>query len=359
MIRSIPYQPLLLSVLLSGAVFPLPRVQASTSASEPLENLGMEPPRRDEPVTVTASLFILDITRINEIDNVYTVEVDIEESWDDPRLGFPVAGTDLEERIYVGLEAERQAERMWSANLGATNVVGMPSVRKRELRIRSDGRVAHRARINGSLKTPLDFQAFPFDRQELVIEIESFTWDAETVRLASNPTLTRVNSTLEMPEWTVGEVKSLVSEGTTERQTPVSRLTVTIDVRRRAGFYLWKVMLPIITIVFISWVVFWMGEESLARRAGVSATAILTVIAYQFIVSASLPRVAYLTVMDRLILFSFVTIALTMLVNLAVSLQAVRERGVGPRIDFLCRFLFPAIYLLGLAVMAGRNVLGS
>jgi len=114
-------------------------------------------------------------------------------------------------------------------------------------------------------------------------------------------------------------------------------------------------MLPILTLVVISWVVFWMSQETLARRAGVSSTTLLTVIAYQFIVSASLPRVAYLTIMDRLILFSFITIALTMVVNLVVNLSVTQSRGLGPRIDLICRYVFPTVYALGLMGMAIRS----
>ena len=58
---------------------------------------------------------------------------------------------------------------------------------------------------------------------------------------------------------------------------PFSQLVVRLDIVRKRTFYIWKVFAPLIGIVALSWVVFWMSEDALGRRAGVSATAMLTI----------------------------------------------------------------------------------
>ena len=158
-----------------------------------------------------------------------------------------------------------------------------------------------------------------------------------------------------MAEWEAEAIRTRVTEVLGDRAVPFSRLTVEIDVARKSSFYLWKVMLPILTIVAISWVVFWMTGEMLGRRASVSATAILTVIAYQFVTTSTLPKVSYLTVADKVMLLSIVMIAATMLESLVVDgwTHSNPERKL--RVDRTCRVVFPAVYLVGLLLLTIRN----
>jgi hypothetical protein len=94
-----------------------------------------------------------------------------------------------------------------------------------------------------------------------------------------------------------------------------------------------------------------MNREMLGRRAGVSVTGILTVIAYQFVVSEAIPRVSYLTVLDKVLLLSTLTIAATLLESLIV--EAVQSRdGEAIRIDKACRWAFPVVYFSILVFVA-------
>lgn len=148
----------------------------------------------------------------------------------------------------------------------------------------------------------------------------------------------------QLTEWTVVDVKSTVSEIERPRDpVPYSRLTYNITIDRKTGFYIWKIFLPLIVIVAISWVVFWMNREMLGRRAGVSVTGILTVIAYQFVVSETIPRVSYLTVLDEVLLLSTLTIAATLLVSLIVEAVQSRDKDA-TQIDKVCRWAFPLAY---------------
>ena len=114
---------------------------------------------------------------------------------------------------------------------------------------------------------------------------------------------------------------------------------------------MWKVLVPLFSIVIMSWVVFWMSEERLARRASVSATGILTIIAFQFIIAESLPKVAYMTTMDRILLLSFITTAATMLINVIVASPRLQANGVASKIDRVCMRVFPAAFVVGLMVV--------
>jgi hypothetical protein len=152
-----------------------------------------------------------------------------------------------------------------------------------------------------------------------------------------------------MPEWDVlGTETQIVTRTRTQEGRQFSRLEFTVNVQRRIGYYLWKVVLPVLIITAISWVVFWMNSDTLGRRAGISSTGMLTVIAYQFIIAGSLPRFPYLTILDKIALLALVLIPLTMAVNL-ITVRMTKEAR--HKFDRACRILFPAAVVIGLGTI--------
>ena len=79
-----------------------------------------------------------------------------------------------------------------------------------------------------------------------------------------------------------------------------------IDVKRRSSFYIWKVFLPLMLMVFLSWAVFWIEASDLSNQIQVAVTTILTVIAFAFAISATMPRLPYLTYIDAFFLECYI-----------------------------------------------------
>ena len=51
---------------------------------------------------------------------------------------------------------------------------------------------------------------------------------------------------------------------------------------RNVQHYIWKVILPLILIVAMSWTVFWIAATEVGPQLGVATTSMLTLIAYRF-----------------------------------------------------------------------------
>ena len=134
--------------------------------------------------------------------------------------------------------------------------------------------------------------------------------------------------------------------------TPVSRYTLEIEIARKSGFYLWKVFLPLVVIVALSWSVFWMTGERFSARSRISATGVLTIVAYQFVFAENLPRVGYLTLLDQVMIGSFGLLAVTVLESLLVDRANRDDPAKAIRIDHTSRWLFPAVYAAMLAAIA-------
>ena len=212
-----------------------------------------------------------------------------------------------------------------------------------------DGTIVNRARLEAVIRAPLDFREFPFDGQNLPIEVESYAFDAGEVQLVVNREFSGFDHHFEMPEWVVKGVDAqIVEHHRPQERRDFSRMEYMVNVERQNGYYLWKVLLPVVLIVAISWVVFWMSSDQLGRRAGISSTGMLTVIAYQFIIAGSLPRFPYLTVLDKIVLLALVLIALTMFENL-IGAQMEHESRL--RVDRFCRVVFPLVMFSALGIL--------
>ena len=131
------------------------------------------------------------------------------------------------------------------------------------------------------------------------------------------------------------------SEECNSDRTP-SVLTVTVWVSRLHNYYVYNIMVPmtVITCIGVSTVTVPICQVS--RRLSVNLTLLLTSVAYKFIVSQDLPNVAYLTFLDKYVLFCLGTLVLYILENVIVSIFAMRvckREGRDGTVDALDIFL--------------------
>ena len=158
---------------------------------------------------------------------------------------------------------------------------------------------------------------------------------------------------MNLPEWEIGDLQTEIEKTQEVRsKVPFDKFLMQIKLVRKPGFYLWKVIIPLIILVIISWSVFWMSEESLADRISFSLTGILTVVAYQFLISENLPNISYLTLMDAILSLSFLAIALTVAENIIVNWFKMENlKFLANKVDRVCRVAFPTIYVFSLFII--------
>jgi len=298
----------------------------------------------EEPIPVELGVFVVDVTSLNEQNSTFQIEADIISRWTDPARAFiPAEGEPTQFTLVAG-PAEEELRRLWWPAMQPINLAASPDFGELRMTVFQDGTVNVRARMRMLLRAPLDFHEFPFDTQVLPMRVESMMWPTTQMVLRSAEEFTGFDDSFEMPEWTLVDLTTEAGQVLRKQEgLTYDRLSFNISIERKAGFYVWKIMLPMAIIVMLSWVVFWMSTEQLGRRAGISSTGMLTIIAYQFIVAGSLPRFPYFTLMDRLMLIALLAIAATMLVNLVGSRLDEDRRH---KLDRSCRFVFPVVFLV-------------
>jgi hypothetical protein len=122
-----------------------------------------------------------------------------------------------------------------------------------------------------------------------------------------------------------------------------SQIVVTLDMERRPAHMLQIVVLPLTLLVILTFAVFWMDRESLGDRMDISFIGILTVVAYQIIVSDSMPGIAYFTLMSGFLYSTYLVLGIGVIVNLVVAkLDRSGRSRTGDRVDRICRWAVPA-----------------
>lgn len=83
-------------------------------------------------------------------------------------------------------------------------------------------------------------------------------------------------------------------------------LSVTCRAARRPGYFYWNVFLVMFFISALSFATFAVSPELPQNRLQLSFTLLLTSVAFKFVINQSLPKISYLTYMDKYVLLSLV-----------------------------------------------------
>jgi len=315
-------------------------------------------PNPDGPTRVGLAFFVKELREIDAVRDDYAFRGYVRSTWCDPRLAFDPAEAGAEERVLFGNAAERELHDIWSPSGFPVDRVGRMDISDRALSVRYDGTVESNLNISLRVAADFDLRRFPFDEQRLELAVESFLWPEDDLLFVAEPEATDFAHDFSIPEWRIERVGQRIESSRALRDaTPFSRFVLEIDVAREWGFYLWKIMLPLVIIVSLSWSIFWMTEERVAGRSRITATGVLTIVAYQFVVAEDLPRIAYLTLLDKVMILSFLLLAVTVVQSLIVSRYQDDDVPRAERIDRISRVLFPGVYLVLLVaviVASGR-----
>ncbi len=162
------------------------------------------------------------------------------------------------------------------------------------------------------LKNKFNLRAFPFDRQKMSLELADGRYNLDTRNIfISEKSFVFLNKFIkqdETPGWDVigYEFNPYQYKSPYHLENDFSDgLRLDFIVEREHGYYVYKVILPIILILIICWSSVWIDPKEIESRLTITIVCLLSLIAYNFVVDEELPKLAYLTVMDWIILVSY------------------------------------------------------
>lgn len=321
-------QPRLTILLFCLALLCAVQAAAAESELQPIEQGG----------AVYVSAAVLDVDAINSVEQSFTINLYVQFRWFDPRLAHDGPGSRREK--LADIQAPRflllNRQRTWSTLLDVADI--SPS-----------GEVLYRMRVWGDFSQPLRLQHFPFDSHSFQIPVIALATDFESdfVPVVVDPEYPpRIAESFSVADWQIDGWRVETSSEELGYDVAGQQLIFTFDAARIYTHYLVKFVVPLILIVMMSWVVFWIDPLESGSQLSVSVTVVLTLIAYHIALTNKLPDIPYLTAMD-LFLFCSTLLVFASLIEVVITSRYANSNRVelARRIDLVCRATFPALYL--------------
>lgn len=302
-----------------------------------------ERPLADGPATeVRVGWGVIDVLDIDDIGQQIDGDFLLSLSWRDPRL--------------EGLAGCRfQRSRVWIPEVTLFNSFSLTAQRTNlldQVAVGPGGQLTYQQRYRGSISTYHPLQDFPFDTQTFVFRVGSVEIPPDQMLLVPMPERTFLGRRLNIEGWRITELFTAAAiEVIPVLNEERSVLTARLGAERLATYYVFKIVLPMLFIVVMSWAVFWVPAHRYEFQIGLGATSMLTLIAFQLSMSSYLPRLGYITIADRLIVWATVLVFLAIFnaVATGVLINAGRE-ATAARLDRTCRWLFPLLLAVGWSI---------
>jgi hypothetical protein len=301
-----------------------------------------------QSVEVAVALYVTDFVAIDETKETFEVSGYLTARWKDPRLALPIGATDQKKRVY-------RLDEIWAPSIESANTISHKSMQY-WLTSDKDGVVTYVERFDSIVSNNFDFRRFPFDTQLLRLEFHTFFTSDEDVRFAPQPLpstgISRDRDT-ELSGWTSEEVKYTVDKASGGLNLPSTNEAVfQISMKRRSGFYIWKILVPLVMLALIPGVVFWIDVEMFDWLLKIPMTMMLSMVAFEFTIARDLPRIGYISFLDAVFLASFTLCFLCIFEILVVFLlQKHGNRGLAVKLHGLGRWVYPLTYLMVIALI--------
>ncbi len=303
-----------------------------------------------QPTKVYFFIFVLDIDEIDGAAQGFTANFFVMVRWLDSRLADPSS---------AGIR-KVPIDEIWNPGILVANQQGIIRTSLPEVaEVTPGGMVTYRQRYVGPLSQPLDLSKFPLDQHIFTIQMIAVGHEPDDLEFLPD-TISRgrapihgggISDELSLPDWEI-----LTSAALSHSYEPIPAIYVDgfafqFTAKRNFPYYLFQVIVPLAVVVGMSWAAFWIDPSQTGAQIGVATSAILSLIAFKFVLSGLLPKLPYMTRMDYFMLGSTLLVFFAMGEVVTTSMLSHKGRVVlARRFDNVSRVVFPLTFLTILLV---------
>jgi hypothetical protein len=212
------------------------------------------------------------------------------------------------------------------------------------------------ARITATITENWNLTNFPFDHHRTQLRIEDSALTALDLTFVADKTNSRLGDEIEMAGWKAGNFDSTVQSRLyktnygdtslpTDAQSEYSRYVISWDIDRVGWGAAIKLLSTVILATGVAFVSFMVKPSDLDARFGMGVGSLFAVAASAFVVSASVPDSASLTVADSMHMVALGFIFLTLLISsLCLRLEVRGNEELAFRIDHWCLAVLPVLF---------------
>jgi len=193
-------------------------------------------------------------------------------------------------------------------------------------------------------KNDFNFRTFPFDKQKLKVFVYQDRYPLGEYQAS-------------VSDWTKRELISFQNQNDITGYNVVGNridyklfkgpnskyfydgVQLTVDIERKSGYYIFKVILPIILILIVCWSSIWIDPREIESRLTITIVCLLSLIAYNFVIDSEMPKLEYLTVMDHIILVSYAYATIPNFLSIVSfnMLKDKRKKHLADKLEFMER----------------------
>jgi len=283
---------------------------------------------------VEVKVFLLDVDGIDSVAQSFVANLTLVLRWHDPGLAHE--GQD---------SISKNLNEIWHPQVQILNQQRLVNTFPQSVEIHPDGEAVYRQRVWGSFSQPLELRRFPFDTQRLEIKLGYIGFGSQMVRLEPSPN-SGISDSLSIPDWEIKQWDFAAKDISFDDESPsIPGVVFSLEAKRDTSYFKYKVILPLVLIVMMSWLVFWIDPGLTASQISVAVTAMLTMIAYRFALAGMLPRLPFLTTLDFFVIASTVVVFLSMVeVIYTAYLSTNNQLEKARMIDRKARWIAPLIF---------------
>lgn len=212
------------------------------------------------------------------------------------------------------------------------------------------------ARVTATLSESWELANFPFDWHRPQVRIEDSVFTAHNLVFVPDRVNSRLGDEIAISGWTASNFDSDVQPWVyrtnygdtslpTNAKSEYSRYLISWNLDRVGWGAAIKLLSTVILATGVAFVSFMVKPSDLDARFGMGVGALFAVAASAFIVSASVPDSASLTVADRLHMVALGCIFLTLLISaLALRLEVTEREKLAFRIDHWSLAILPVMF---------------
>lgn len=297
----------------------------------------VRPGDQSEKFPIKVGFIVIDIDGVDGAQQSFVANFAIVAEWNDPRL--------IEDIDYIRV---MDADDVWTPNLQILNQQKLFTTFRDEVVVQADGDVTYTQRYWGTLSYPMNLKDFPLDEHSLKIKLVAAGKDALNIHFDVNEDKTDMSQVLTVTDWEVlGWDAYAESIEVGPRLPNLPGMVFEFEAKRLVKFYLIKVLIPLMLIVLMSLVVLFIDPNHIGPKLSISITAILTLIAYRFLLGNLLPKISYLTHMDYFIFGSmFLVFAVLVETSIVARYMSQDKEQKASILDYWSRWVFIALFLL-------------
>lgn len=295
-------------------------------------------------ITVKFGLTLIQLADMDEVNQVLTTSVWLEQEWQDERLIW-------DPNEYNGLETLRMpCDKIWLPDIVLYNSADdyTSGYMQSKAMVRHDGNVfwPPPAKFRSSCKIDITF--FPFDDQICKMKFGSWAYDGFQVDITNRTAQVDLSNYVYSGEWELITIYGVRNEVVYQCcNIPYPDVTFTIVMRRKTLYYLFNIIFPCLWLTILSLLGFWLPPDS-GEKITLGITVLLAFSVFMLLIAENMPATSEFVPLIGIYLT--VTMGMTSL-SIILTVFVLQLHHVGPHqrpvprwlrflcVDILARFM--------------------